>query len=168
MKQILLALLCIAFLPALSQDTTRLPIEKVVDSLIEKPVLDSAKLAMDSIAAVDSAAKMNARVLYGTASYYANKFHGRRTANGEIFSQKKLTAACNKLPLGTWIRVTNLTNKRSVVVKVNDRLHKKNKRLVDLTREAAKRLNFMKSGLIKVKVEVLGKKPPFGELKKGQ
>ena len=63
--------------------------------------------------------------LYGTASYYANKFEGRLTANGEIFSQQKMTAACNVLPLGTWIKVTNLYNGRSVIVKVNDRLHYK-------------------------------------------
>src|SRR4029079_18409873 len=72
--------------------------------------------------------------LYGTASYYANKFEGRLTANGEVFSQQKMTAACNVLPLGIWIRVTNLHNGQSVVVKVNDRLHYKNKRLVDLSK----------------------------------
>ena len=51
--------------------------------------------------------------LYGTASYYANKFEGRLTANGEVFSQQKMTAACNALPLGTWVKVTNLYNGRS-------------------------------------------------------
>src|SRR4029450_13485037 len=78
--------------------------------------------------------------LYGTASFYANKFEGKLTANGHIFSQQKMTAACNVLPLGTWIRVTNLYNGRSVVVKVNDRLHYKNKRLVDLSKTAAKKM----------------------------
>src|SRR5678810_479140 len=72
--------------------------------------------------------------LYGTASYYANKFEGRLTANGEVFSQQKMTAACNVLPLGTWVKVTNLYNGRTVIVKVNDRLHYKNKRLVDLSK----------------------------------
>ena len=100
------------------------------------------------------------KVIYGTASYYSNKFHGRKTANGEIFSQQKLTAACNVLPLGTWIRVTNLRNRRSVVVKVNDRLHPRMKRVVDLSRAAAQRLNFIRSGITRVKVEVLGKKKP--------
>ena len=97
-------------------------------------------------------------VLYGTASYYANKFEGRETANGEIFSQKKMTAACNVLPLGTWIRVTNLHNGRTVVVKVNDRLHFRMKRVVDLSRAAANQLHHM-DGLIRVKVEVLPGKP---------
>lgn len=99
-------------------------------------------------------------LIYGTASYYANKFEGRKTANGEIFTQKKLTAACNILPLGTWIRVTNLKNGRSVIVKVNDRLHPRMKRAVDLSRSAAEKLNYLKSGLTKVKVEVLGMKRP--------
>lgn len=99
-------------------------------------------------------------ILYGTASYYANKFSGRKTANGEIFSQEKLTAACNVLPLGTWVRVTNLRNSRSVIVKINDRMHGKMKRVVDLSRSAAQKLNFIRSGLTKVKVEVLGNKNP--------
>lgn len=97
--------------------------------------------------------------LYGTASYYANKFEGRLTANGEVFSQEKMTAACNVLPLGTWIKVTNLYNGRSVVVKVNDRLHYKNKRLVDLSKIAAKKIGYAGGGLTKVKVEPLAKRP---------
>lgn len=97
-------------------------------------------------------------IIYGTASYYSNKFQNRKTANGEIFDQQKMTAACNVLPLGTWIKVTNLKNKRSVIVKVNDRLHGRMKRAVDLTREAARQLGFIHSGLTKVKVEVIGKK----------
>jgi rare lipoprotein A len=100
------------------------------------------------------------KILYGTASFYSNKFDGRKTANGEIFSQKKYTAACNVLPLGTWIKVTNLKNGKTVTVKTNDRLHPKMKRIVDLTRAAAKQLGFISSGLTRVKVEVIGKKAP--------
>jgi rare lipoprotein A len=100
------------------------------------------------------------KIQYGVASFYANKFSGRKTANGEIFNQQKLTAAHNSLPLGTYIKVTNLRNGKTVVVKVNDRLHHRNKRLVDLTYAAAKKLGFVKSGITKVKVEVLGKKLP--------
>jgi rare lipoprotein A len=104
--------------------------------------------------------KTSNRILYGTASFYSNKFQGKKTANGEIFDQKKMTAACNVLPLGTWIRVTNLRNKKSVVVKTNDRLHTKMKRIVDLSRAAASQLGYIGSGLTRVKVEVLGKKKP--------
>jgi rare lipoprotein A len=103
-------------------------------------------------------AKPKTKVQYGIASFYSNKFNGRKTANGEIFSQQKLTAAHNSLPLGTYVRVTNLRNKKSVVVKINDRLHARNKRLIDLTKLAAQKLGFVKSGLTRVKIEVLGKK----------
>jgi rare lipoprotein A len=97
------------------------------------------------------------KVLYGTASFYSNKFNGRKTASGEIYSQAKLTCACNVLPLGTWLKVTNMRNGKSVIVKVNDRLHPKMRRLVDLTRAAAQKLSYIDSGLTRVKVEVLGK-----------
>ena len=92
---------------------------------------------------------------YGTASFYANKFVGKKTANGEIFSQKKLTAASNILPLGTWVKVTNIRNNKSVVVKINDRLHKKNKRIIDLTKSGAQKLGFLQTGLTRVKIEIV-------------
>ena len=100
------------------------------------------------------------KVLYGTASFYSNSFNGKKTANGEIYSHKKMTAAFNVLPLGTWIRFTNLRNGRSVLVKTNDRLHTRMKRVVDLSKAAAEKLKYVKSGLTRVKVEVLGKKKP--------
>ena len=103
---------------------------------------------------------MKPKILYGTASYYSNSFNGKKTANGETYSHKKMTAACNVLPLGTWIKVTNLRNGKSVVVKTNDRLHSKMKRVVDLSREAADKLDYIKSGLTRVRVEVIGKKKP--------
>jgi rare lipoprotein A len=102
------------------------------------------------------------KVHYGTASFYANKFEGRQTANGEIFSQKKLTGASNILPLNHWVRVTNTRNNLSVVIRITDRMHKNNKRLIDLSKAAAKKLKYTGYGLAHVKVEVLGKKPPDG------
>lgn len=100
----------------------------------------------------------NKRVIYGMASFYAGKFHGRRTASGEIFSQNKYTCACNMLPFGTWLKVTNLRNGKTVEVKVNDRLHPRMRRVADLSRIAAKKLGYTSSGLVRVKVEVLGKR----------
>jgi rare lipoprotein A len=97
------------------------------------------------------------RTLYGLASYYADKFDGKPTATGEPYDHTKFTAACNMLPLGTWIKVTNIINSRSVVVRTNDRLHIKMKRLVDLSRIAAEQLGYTKRGLTQVKVEVLEK-----------
>ncbi len=105
--------------------------------------------------------KKSAKIQYGTASWYSDKFNGRQTANGEIFSQKKMTCAHNSLPMGTWLRVTNIRNKRSIIVKVNDRLNAKNKRLVDLSRSGAEKLGIIKHGLAKVRVDVLGKNPPI-------
>ena len=97
------------------------------------------------------------KIYYGIASYYADKFNGRPTANGEIYHHNKLTAACNVLPLGTWIRVTNLKNNKSVIVKTNDRLHPRMKRIVDLSRSAAERLGYTSRGLTQVKVEIIEK-----------
>ncbi len=100
------------------------------------------------------------KIHYGTASFYANKFEGRKTSTGEIFSQKKLSAASNILPLNQWVRVTNTRNNASVVLRINDRMHKNNKRLIDLSKSAAKKLRYTGYGLAHVKVEVLGKKKP--------
>lgn len=97
---------------------------------------------------------------YGIASFYADKFNGRPTANGEIYSHAKFTAACNILPLGTWIRVTNLRNNKSIIVKTNDRLHPRMKRIVDLSKSAAQKLGYIGRGLTQVKVEVLEKVKP--------
>jgi rare lipoprotein A len=102
------------------------------------------------------------KIHYGTASFYANKFEGRQTANGEIFSQEKLTGASNILPLNHWVRVTNMRNHLSVVLRITDRMHKDNKRLIDLSRAAAKKLKYTGYGLAHVKVEVLGKNLPEG------
>jgi rare lipoprotein A len=102
----------------------------------------------------------NEKIHYGTASFYANKFEGRKTSTGEIFTQKKLSGASNILPLNHWVRVTNTRNNLSVVVRINDRMHKNNKRLIDLSKTAAKKLKYTGYGLAHVKVEVLGKKRP--------
>jgi rare lipoprotein A len=107
-----------------------------------------------------TAPNKNARVQYGVASYYANKFEGRKTYTDEIFTQQKLTAASNTLPMHTWVRVTNLRNHRTVIVRINDKMHPHNKRLIDMSRAAADKLGYCGRGLTRVKVEVLGKKKP--------
>src|SRR5215210_8845371 len=104
--------------------------------------------AVHAQSAADSIRRMNRKlpvslVDTGVASYYHSKFQGRITASGELYDQDKLTAAHNRLPLGTRIKVTNLRNKRTVIVKVNDRLHHRNKRLVDLSRAAATKLGYI-------------------------
>ena len=94
-------------------------------------------------------------VKYGIASFYAKKFNGRQTSTGAIYNSTILTAACNVLPLGTWVKVTNLKNNKSVIVEINDHLHYKNKRLIDLSKSAAQKLGFISRGITRVKVEVL-------------
>lgn len=92
----------------------------------------------------------------GTASFYSDKFHGRKTASGERFDQNDLTCAHGSLPFGCRIRVTNLRNNKAVEVKVNDRggFHKHG-RVIDLSKAAAKEIGMVGTGTAKVKVEVL-------------
>jgi len=104
--------------------------------------------------------KAPVKVQYGVASFYANKFEGRKTYTDEIFTQEKLTGASNTLPMHTWVRVTNLRNQRWVIVRINDKMHPRNKRLIDLSHAAAKKLGYTGRGLTKVRIDVLGKKKP--------
>ena len=96
-----------------------------------------------------------ARVQTGLASYYGADFHGRKTASGEIFDQWKLTCAHRDLPFGTRLKVTNLENKKSVIVRVNDRGPWVTGRIIDLSYAAAKQLGMIKNGVIKVRIEII-------------
>ncbi|MFJ4196754.1 septal ring lytic transglycosylase RlpA family protein [Pseudomonas sp. NPDC089534] len=91
----------------------------------------------------------------GVASYYGAKHHGKRTASGEPFNQNALTAAHRQLPFGTRVKVTNLKNDRSCVVRINDRGPHTRGRLIDLSREAAQRLGMIGSGTARVRVQAL-------------
>lgn len=91
----------------------------------------------------------------GIASFYHDKFEGRKTATGEIFDNDKYTAACNTLKLGSYVKVTNVSNGEVVYVRINDRMAKSNTRLIDLASIAAKKLRFEEKGITKVKVEVV-------------
>jgi rare lipoprotein A len=91
----------------------------------------------------------------GMASYYAKKFEGRRTANGERYRGAEMTAAHKTLPFGTKIRVTNLSNGKSVDVVVNDRGPHKKGRIVDLSRCAAEEIGLIAKGVTKVLLEVI-------------
>lgn len=91
----------------------------------------------------------------GKASFYADKFEGRPTANGETYRHKKLTAAHKTLPFGTRVRVTNLANQKQVEVIVNDRGPYAEGRVIDLSKSAAEALGFVQQGLADVSIEVL-------------
>lgn len=95
--------------------------------------------------------------IVGIASYYAAKFHGRRTASGEKFSSKLMTAAHLTLPFGTQLKVTNLRNMKSVIVRVNDRGPHVRGRIVDLSRAAAELIGMRHTGTAHVELEILAK-----------
>lgn len=91
----------------------------------------------------------------GKASWYGPGFHGKLTASGKRFNQNALTAAHRRLPLGTWVRVTNLNNDKQVVVEINDRGPYRGRRIIDLSKKAARELGMIEDGVVRVKVEVL-------------
>ncbi len=91
----------------------------------------------------------------GMASYYGHEFHGRKTASGEIYNENKLTAAHPRLPFGSKVKVINLSNSKSVVVRINDRGPFVSGRIIDLSYRAAQVLEFVNRGTAKVKVEIV-------------
>lgn len=91
----------------------------------------------------------------GQASWYGNRHHGRRTASGERFDQHALTAAHRSLPFGSRVRVTNLLNRRSVVVRINDRGPYARGRIIDISQQAAERLGMLRRGIAPVRLEAL-------------
>lgn len=91
----------------------------------------------------------------GVASWYGKKFHGRKTASGERYNQNKMTAAHKTLPFGTNVRVKNIENGKSVVVRINDRGPFKKGRIIDVSRAAAKKLGMINSGTAKVNIKVV-------------
>jgi rare lipoprotein A len=91
----------------------------------------------------------------GRASWYGKQFHGRQTASGEPYDMFRFTAAHLQLPLGTWVRVTNLRNDKAVIVKVNDRGPVTPGRIIDLSYGAAQILDFRAKGLEKVRLDVI-------------
>ena len=91
----------------------------------------------------------------GIASWYGSKFHGRRTSSGEPYDMHLATAAHKRLPLPTYVEVTNLDNGRKMVVKVNDRGPFVKGRIIDLSAGAAKQLGFYRNGTAKVRVETV-------------
>ena len=97
------------------------------------------------------------KIFTGVASYYGGKFHGRRTASGEIFNKNAMTAAHRSLKFGTKVKVTNLRNGRAVLVRVNDRGPHVRGRIIDLSQAAAKKIGLAHAGTARVKLEVLKK-----------
>ena len=98
----------------------------------------------------------------GIASWYGDDFHGRLTANGEVFDMHSISAAHPTLPMPSYVRVTNLANQKSIIVRVNDRGPYAANRVIDLSVRAAKLLGFHDKGLGRVRVEYVGRAPLEG------
>jgi len=88
----------------------------------------------------------------GKASFYGNEFDGKKTANGETFHQSQFTAAHKHLPFGTMVKVTNLVNNKSVIVRINDRGPYAAGRIIDLSKAAAKQIDMIAAGVVKVEI----------------
>jgi rare lipoprotein A len=127
---------------------------KFVQHAVVAAALASCALFSD-IGGAHAADKVPVKVVAGAASWYGDKFHGRRTANGERYDMHKLTAAHKTLPFGTKVRVTNRENGKSVVVRINDRGPFVGKRVIDLSRGAAAAVGMIQRGIAPVSIEII-------------
>ncbi len=161
-RYILLLVLSICSLPSFAQKKADSLSRKLIDSTNLKK-LDSSmnKLAETNKSTTKPVNSIkNPKVVYGIASYYSRSLDGTKTATGETFRQTGMTAASNFFKLNTWVRVTNLRSGKSIIVRINDRMHPsmaKKGRVIDLSRKGATILDFLVKGLIKVKVEEVPK-----------
>lgn len=108
---------------------------------------------LDSVLNLNNLGKY--QTITGKASFYSKNLHGTKTSTGERYDNNKLTAASNQFKLNTWVRVTNISNGESVTVRINDRMHPKmakKGRVIDLSRLAAIKLDFIEKGITKVQV----------------
>ncbi len=120
----------------------------------EPPIQESTKK-------ISQKAKIFDKIVYGKASWYGDRFHGRRTANGEYYNMHTLSAAHKKLAFDSIVKVTNLINGESVVVRINDRGPYIRGRNIDLSFLAAKHLGMVGDGVVPVKMEIVLNKKPF-------
>ena len=139
-----------------------LPIQaQQVDSktLTTKNYLDSVNIKRHQYKIDTNRIKIEINHIIGISSFYNSKFDGVKTATGERFYNNKYTAACNLYKLNTIVRVTNLRNGKTVLVRINDRMHPnmlRKGRVIDLSQSAAKELVFKSKGLVKVSVDAIG------------
>lgn len=130
------------------------------DAQLPRPVATAAPVVANEAPAANNntqaASKHHGKLFRGIASWYGSVFNGRKTASGEPFDMYAMTACHPTLPFGTKVRVTNLRNKKSVVVRITDRGDLGDDgRVIDLSYGAAERLQMINSGLAKVSIEVL-------------
>lgn len=156
MKQNLVLLICFAFaLQAQAQTQSSAPVADSKSKEDTSSKTDTLRKEPDT-----GSNEKEENIAYGIASFYSKNLEGTKTSTGETFHHNKMTAASNHFKLNTWVRVTNLRNGKTVIVRINDRMHKKmalRGRVVDLSLSAAEKLAFIKSGLVRVKVVAVPK-----------
>lgn len=134
------------------------------DARLQRPTAAPTQLVATATPAMSDPApakpKQHGKIFRGIASWYGTVFNGRKTANGEIYNMYDMTACHPTLPFGSLVRVVNLRNKKSVVVRINDRSDLVSGRSIDLSYAAAQQLNMTQSGLARVSLEVISVGPP--------
>jgi rare lipoprotein A len=159
MKFYLIAILfCCSGIKSTAQtDTIRL--SQTVDTLIfSMDTLHLGNPKWSDTINIPSKSLESSKKIKGIASFYSKNLDGTKTATGEVFKNSKFTGASNHVKLNTWVRVTNLSNGNTVIVRINDRMHPrmaKKGRVIDLSRAAAAELDFIKKGLTKVQLEIV-------------
>ena len=119
------------------------------------PVKTSGKKSISTPSLKTKSNVEHRKVMKGVSSFYAEDFHGKLTANGEVYDMYGLTAAHKTLPLNTIVRVTNLVNNKSLILRINDRGPYIKGRILDCSYGAAKKLDFIVQGTTDVKIEVI-------------
>ena len=114
-------------------------------------------LALFFLLNISAFASGTGKIQTGTASWYGTKYHNRKSSNGEVYNKNKMTAAHPSLPFGTEVKVTNLANNQSVVVRITDRGPFGKSRIIDVSEAAARKLNMIRSGTARVTMEILSK-----------
>lgn len=136
-------------------DTATTPAPMTIDSMILRRVREGTTPKGATLSDTLTAQRLAEQPETGVASYYAEKFHGRKTSSGERYDMHDMTCAHRWLPFGTKLRVTNVSNERSVIVRVNDRGPWKHGRMLDVSKAAAVELDMIRAGTATVRIEVM-------------
>lgn len=163
MKKLLTIVLLVTFIPiglfANENNSSHLEDVSIKENLINELLVDLLKDKENSnieIKEESQSEKDESKVFQnGIASFYGERWNGRKTANGEIFNTEKISAAHKTLPFGTKVKVTNLNNGKSVIVRINDRGPYIKGRIIDLSKAAFRQIEDINKGITKVKLEIL-------------
>lgn len=159
---LLLGISCVALVGLLCPIPTR---TVQADAGVQRPAAGTNAVVASATPQMTPAApvmKPHVKLLRGIASWYGDDFDGKKTASGETYNMDEMTACHPSLPFGTEVRVVNLRNHKSVVVRITDRAELVKGRVIDLSHAAAEKLNMTKSGLARVSIEVLSLGHPMG------